>query len=1160
MTNTESEEIQTQSSGAMFHVDEELPNLSEMKLKEVLLPFIMDTLDDSEKNAKVSDSAYSNSCSNSQSRRSHSSKSTHSGSHSSGSSGYGGIPSTSGSSNNINQDPEERIKDKEIKKKKKVKTEVASSEVKKETQWPPAPVFETPKENNNDVDLTPPASSMQVEKGPEDMDISTSDKSSGKDEPSSCNILIPTPVNVINTRHLAQSEDGFTCVISMQDGVVMYTASSITTALGFPKDMWIGRSFIDFVHPKDRTTFASQITSGLAVPKNVNAPALGNHVCSMVCRIRRYRGVTSGYRVKDRAVAFMPFTLKFYFKNINDKEGHEIIYLVIQATPFFSAFKTPNEVIPQAEPFVIRHSASGILEHIDSESVPYLGYLPQDIVDKDALQLYHPSDLLYLCQVYETIVKEGVVPRSKPYRMLAQNGNYLKLETEWSSFVNPWSKKLVFVIAKHYIIEGPANPDVFQSPESEIDLNMTEEEKSKAEELRQNIIKVMNEALTKPAEAAKQQMSKRCQELASFMETLMQEAPKEDEFRLDIQEADHSCFERDSVMLGGISPHHDCNESKSSTETPISYNQLNYNDNLQRYFDSHEPFEEYNIPIIDIKLQIQNPEPLFSNYLPARQPISCCSGDNVEGTNASDSKVVVLASSSQNSNEDEHQQVRLTESLLTKHNAEMEKEMVKMHRENRLSKGERDKNSSETRQKKKEHFARCNALHQSTTAAVSQPHGIKRASKQKEETGAPKQRCSSPRLHTKQSCNGVNAPTTASNPVMPPPWPASQATGMNTYIVPQPMSLMSPVHVPGVIPVYYTPTTDQSICSMETLNSTANSAQFQTFAHPGSTMYNINQVSNSTTSGPNITNTGMPYQSQSQMPCVMFGQSVYGTPVMYSSINPQIYTMQHNFLSTNEPNVHQLLLPDRNYEEACKTLPMRSGKRLTLNTWKQKTMESMPKVPDAKKATSDISPSSVDVSNRKTESAPSQDSKKRKSHKSNSNATAEKTDEESSYSSLYSSFFKTESGSTDESEFKNKDKDERMKRRRTYDTQTMQNDAAVKNESHPMKVAKKEQVCLTSEIIYKYQIVTKTLEEVLSRDKEKLQNFEQPTLVNEQLGQLYLDLQLEGVAARLTLEEGITSSSSSCDESSANSAERKCEYSKLTMIFEEDAPLPPPET
>lgn len=33
----------------------------------------------------------------------------------------------------------------------------------------------------------------------------------------------------------------------------------------------------------------------------------------------------------------------------------------------------------------------------------------------------------------------------------------------------------------------------------------------------------------------------------------------------------NSFQERDSVMLGGISPHHEYNDSKSSTETPQSY-------------------------------------------------------------------------------------------------------------------------------------------------------------------------------------------------------------------------------------------------------------------------------------------------------------------------------------------------------------------------------------------------------------------------------------------------------------------------------------------------------------------------------------------------------------------------------------------------------------
>lgn len=45
-----------------------------------------------------------------------------------------------------------------------------------------------------------------------------------------------------------------------------------------------------------------------------------------------------------------------------------------------------------------------------------------------------------------------------------QNGGYVVLETEWSSFINPWTKKLEFVVGQHRVLKGPANPDIFRLP------------------------------------------------------------------------------------------------------------------------------------------------------------------------------------------------------------------------------------------------------------------------------------------------------------------------------------------------------------------------------------------------------------------------------------------------------------------------------------------------------------------------------------------------------------------------------------------------------------------------------------------------------------------------------------------------------------------------
>ncbi|CAH2103778.1 unnamed protein product [Euphydryas editha] len=1145
----------------------------------------MNKTEDTENNAKVSDSAYSNSCSNSQSRKSYSSKSMHSGSNSSGSSGYGGKLSAYSHSHHFNQPQERRIKDKEGKKKmkKSVESQVTKENDVMKSPAEPAPVFEEPEKKINNVDQTPPPALVIEEQVSDNMEISTSDRGSTKDE---CGTRSPiaTSMNYVSTRPILEhSPDGFSCVISMQDGILMYTTSSITTALGFPKDMWLGRSFIDFVHPKDRNAFASQITNGLAVPKNANGTQIKelveNHKSTMLCRIRRYRGLTSGFRIKDKMVTYMPFLLNFLFKKINDEDG-QVIYLVIRATPLFSAFKTANEIILNPKPFVVRHSACGRLEYIDPDSVPYLGYLPQDIIDKDVLQLYHPDDLEYLRQVYETIVREGAVQRSKTYRMLTQNGDYLKLETEWSSFINPWSRKLEFVLGKHFIVEGPKNPDVFQASDSEKTPKITDEEQANAQTLRQNIIKIMNEVLTKPAEAAKQQMGKRCQDLATFMESLMEETPKiNEELRIDIQDTNHSLYERDSVIFGGMSPHHDFNESKSSTDTPISYTQLNYNQTLQRYFDSHEPYEEYR-PTLN-KLELRESVEASS---------SICVSPMAQDSEDFSERDGDIAMKNYNKMSD-YEGVRLTESLLNKHNAEMEKELVKIHRENRSgSKNEKEKVSFETSQKKKEHLARCNASFHPATEdhADTQPHGVKRASKQVEEASAHKHRCSSSRVTRHKpiaKTTSVQHTSTTTTAVGSSPWPTSSVNSMNTFIlglgIPQQMSLVNSITMPGIIPMYYTPATIQPTTGTQANNINPNTFQIQGYPNPNGTYPEMSVPHYQEHTGvrdgiaknnPECTTTSssLQYQPQ-QIPCVMFGQAVYGSPFMYSSIDPQVsYTLQQSFVPQNITNVHALDNSNKNSEEARRlTLLPKAGKSFSYLTRKREESGGN------KKEAYDVSNSSADVSMRSTE-AIVENRNKRQARLGNSDGTNDKTDEESSYSSFYSSFFKTDSGSNEESDTKNIVNRDDVKywqnNPQNADTMSFQSSDAANvssNSAHNEVPRRKidppwmEQVRVTSELVYKYQIINENVDDVLTCDKEKLQKYEQPSLVNEQLEQLYLDLQLEGVAARLTLEEGITSSSSSGEESfviaKSKSRRRKREYSKLVMIYEEDAPLPPPD-
>jgi period circadian protein len=52
-----------------------------------------------------------------------------------------------------------------------------------------------------------------------------------------------------------------------------------------------------------------------------------------------------------------------------------------------------------------------------------------------------------MCQI------AGSVFRSKPYRFAVQNGGFVMIETEWSSFVNPWSRRLEFVTGLHRVLQ-----------------------------------------------------------------------------------------------------------------------------------------------------------------------------------------------------------------------------------------------------------------------------------------------------------------------------------------------------------------------------------------------------------------------------------------------------------------------------------------------------------------------------------------------------------------------------------------------------------------------------------------------------------------------------------------------------------------------------------
>lgn len=127
-------------------------------------------------------------------------------------------------------------------------------------------------------------------------------------------------------------------------------------------------------------------------------------------------------------------------------------------------------------------------------AVPLLGYLPQDLIGTPVLLNLHPSDRPLMLAIHRKSksTRDSVHPHvltakthisivlfcsedplncflffsfhpptvlqyaGQPFdhssiRFFARNGEYITVDSSWSSFVNPWSRKVSFVIGRHKV-------------------------------------------------------------------------------------------------------------------------------------------------------------------------------------------------------------------------------------------------------------------------------------------------------------------------------------------------------------------------------------------------------------------------------------------------------------------------------------------------------------------------------------------------------------------------------------------------------------------------------------------------------------------------------------------------------------------------------------
>ncbi|KAM8880907.1 period circadian protein homolog 1b [Synchiropus picturatus] len=264
----------------------------------------------------------------------------------------------------------------------------------------------------------------------------------------------------ITSEYTLKNTDTFSMAVSFLSGKVVYVSPQGSSVLRCKPECLQGTMFSELLAPQDVSTFYSG-TAPCRLPLwatcigSASAPVDCTQEKSMFCRI-------SAIQTQCGQTRYYPFRLTPYQLTIRDSDTAEPQpCCLLIAERVHSGYEAPR-IPPDKRVFTTSHTPSCLFQEVDERAVPLLGYLPQDLVGTPTLLYIHPEDRATMVAIHEKIFQFAGQPfEYSPLRMCARNGEYLTIDTSWSSFVNPWSRKVAFIVGRHKVRTSPLNEDVF---------------------------------------------------------------------------------------------------------------------------------------------------------------------------------------------------------------------------------------------------------------------------------------------------------------------------------------------------------------------------------------------------------------------------------------------------------------------------------------------------------------------------------------------------------------------------------------------------------------------------------------------------------------------------------------------------------------------------
>ncbi|NXW66374.1 PER3 protein, partial [Eurystomus gularis] len=278
----------------------------------------------------------------------------------------------------------------------------------------------------------------------------------------------------VASEHTPKNTDTFVAVFSLLSGRIVHISEQAASILNCKKKVLDSSRFVELLVPQDVSVFYTHTDQSHLPLWNMESQTASLYeyaqVKSFFCRIRQvYYYSFMGGRDQEQEVRCYPFRITPYLVHVctSVHVDAESCCLAL-AEKIHSGYEAPR-IPTDKRIFTTTHTPGCVFLDIDDRAVPLLGYLPQDLIGTSILMYLHPEDRSLMIAVHRKILKFAGQPPFEhlPIRFCTQNGDYVILDTSWSSFVNPWSRKVVFIIGRHKVRTSPLNEDVFAARSKE---------------------------------------------------------------------------------------------------------------------------------------------------------------------------------------------------------------------------------------------------------------------------------------------------------------------------------------------------------------------------------------------------------------------------------------------------------------------------------------------------------------------------------------------------------------------------------------------------------------------------------------------------------------------------------------------------------------------